>query len=195
MTSAFAEFARNGYEQASTNQIVKEAGIGKGMLFYYFKSKQELFHYLVEYGINYLFREYIDQLDESETDFIEKYKQAAQVKMKAYNNNPHIFNFFASLFVMNNEAMSKELSAQVTEARKLAYEKLFTNIDTSLFREDIDAEKTIKLIKWSMDGYTEEIINRLKGKQLSSTNFHPFWDEFNDYLAILRKVFYKPKEV
>ena len=39
LDAALMEFAEHGYEKASTNRIVKEAGIGKGMLFYYFKSK------------------------------------------------------------------------------------------------------------------------------------------------------------
>ncbi|GEM01866.1 regulatory protein, tetR family [Halolactibacillus halophilus] len=32
--AAMKHFAENGYKDASTNKIVKEAGIGKGMLFY-----------------------------------------------------------------------------------------------------------------------------------------------------------------
>ncbi|MTI95494.1 MAG: TetR/AcrR family transcriptional regulator [Firmicutes bacterium] len=31
--------------------MVKEASIGEGMLFYYFGSKKELFHYLIEYSL------------------------------------------------------------------------------------------------------------------------------------------------
>ena len=43
------EFARAGYSSASTNAMCKNAGISKGLLFYYFGSKKELFIYLVDY--------------------------------------------------------------------------------------------------------------------------------------------------
>jgi TetR/AcrR family transcriptional regulator len=54
LNAALKEFADKGYEQASTNQIVKDAGIGKGMLFYYFTTKKKLYAYLVDYCINIL---------------------------------------------------------------------------------------------------------------------------------------------
>ena len=39
LEAAYNEFSRNTYDNASTNRIVKEAGIGKGMLFFYFNTK------------------------------------------------------------------------------------------------------------------------------------------------------------
>ncbi|GAB2497270.1 hypothetical protein GCM10008929_17930 [Alkalibacterium psychrotolerans] len=52
LDAAFQEFAEKGYEQASTNQIAKAAGIGKGTLFYYFKNKQNLFYDLIDVAFN-----------------------------------------------------------------------------------------------------------------------------------------------
>ena len=40
--AAIKEFARFGYENSSTNRIVKECDISKGSLFKYFESKEEL---------------------------------------------------------------------------------------------------------------------------------------------------------
>ena len=41
--ASFQEFGRHGYEGASTNQICQTAGISKGLLYHYFKSKENLF--------------------------------------------------------------------------------------------------------------------------------------------------------
>lgn len=57
--AALEEFAAHGYEKASTNRIVKAAGIGKGMLFYYFTSKQELYEYLVKYSLEFIQSQYL----------------------------------------------------------------------------------------------------------------------------------------
>ena len=40
---AASEFARHGYEEASLNRILKEAGMSKGALYYYFTDKDDLF--------------------------------------------------------------------------------------------------------------------------------------------------------
>ncbi|WP_318036529.1 TetR/AcrR family transcriptional regulator [Candidatus Contubernalis alkalaceticus] len=191
LNAAYKEFAEQGYKQASTNRIVKDAGIGKGMLFYYFKSKEELFHYLIDYGINFVIDKYLNQLDESEPDFIERYKQAAQVKMKALNENSFIFSFFGSLYVNEEVELPDGLTARLFEVRKLADSKRLNNLDMSLFRDDVAPDLTCKLIQWSLEGYERELIVRLKGQKLTSIDYDPYWEEFYDYLAVLKKIFYK----
>ncbi len=42
------EFAAKGYERASLNEIIDEAGISKGSLYYYFENKEDLFSTVVE---------------------------------------------------------------------------------------------------------------------------------------------------
>jgi AcrR family transcriptional regulator len=51
LAACIEEFARQGYSKASTNAIVKRAGIPKGTLFYYFGSKKDLFLYVFDYAI------------------------------------------------------------------------------------------------------------------------------------------------
>ena len=46
--AALKEFAEYGYENASTNRIVKNCRISKGSLFKYFENKEELYFYLID---------------------------------------------------------------------------------------------------------------------------------------------------
>lgn len=46
--AALAEFNANGYEQASINVILKNAGMSKGQFYYHFKNKQELYLSLID---------------------------------------------------------------------------------------------------------------------------------------------------
>ena len=57
LKAAQAEFARNGYEQASLNTIIRDAGISKGSLYYYFEDKTDLYLAVIENVIDELFRE------------------------------------------------------------------------------------------------------------------------------------------
>jgi len=51
LQAALQEFAANGYRNASMNSIVKKAGISKGSLFWYFRSKDFLFDALVDSAV------------------------------------------------------------------------------------------------------------------------------------------------
>lgn len=46
LNAALREFTSQGYDNASTNIIAKEAGFSKALMFHYVGSKQELFIYL-----------------------------------------------------------------------------------------------------------------------------------------------------
>lgn len=48
MAAARAEFTRVPYEEASINQIIREAGIPRGSFYMYFTDKEDLFRYLME---------------------------------------------------------------------------------------------------------------------------------------------------
>lgn len=191
LNAAFLEFTEHGYEQASTNRIVKAAGIGKGMLFYYFRSKQELFIFLTEYALNYVVTEYLNRLDENESDFIEKCKTFAQVKSEALAKAPHIFNFIASVHLKGEIPLPNELEARILEAREMTGKKLYANIDMTLFRDDIPAEKCFKLIQWSLEGYSAELTRRYSGRKLQAADMAASTAEFYEILAILRKLYYK----
>ncbi|WP_353892412.1 TetR/AcrR family transcriptional regulator [Proteinivorax hydrogeniformans] len=191
LDAAMKEFAQQGYEKASTNQMVKDAGIGKGMLFYYFKSKKDLFQYLVEYGVEFIKKEYLSKIDESEQDFIERYRQAAQIKLQVYNNNPHPFNFLGDFVINDDEMLTERLKDLIFQTRQMGIAKVFGNVDASLFRDDLPQDKIYKLIIWTMEGYEKDLIKRIKGKNLASVEIEPLWNEFFETLDLLKKVYYK----
>lgn len=191
INAALKEFAEKGYEQASTNQIVKNAGIGKGMLFYYFKNKRELYLYLIDYCLDITLNEYLHLVDTNEMDFIDRMRQASQIKVRSFTEKPNVFYFMGSLFLTNELELPVELETRMEELQRLGYSKLYDNIDTSLFRDDVDVNEVYKLIRWSIEGYQNELTNRLKSEKLTSIDLDPLWDEFYDYLDILKKSFYK----
>ena len=43
LDAARLEFIRNGYDGASLNTIIREAGISKGSLYYYFEDKIDIY--------------------------------------------------------------------------------------------------------------------------------------------------------
>ena len=55
INAALKVFALNGYKHASTDDIVKEAGISKGLLFHYFGSKAGVYEFIYESKVRLYF--------------------------------------------------------------------------------------------------------------------------------------------
>lgn len=193
LDAAFQEFADCCYEYASTNRIVQKAKISKGMLFYYFKSKKELYYYLVNYGVDYVENQYLKEINEKETDLIERFRQVAKIKLQSYSEIPCIFHFSGALYVNEFESLPEDLKQRLLEMRNLAYTKLFKNIDTGLFREDMEPNEVIRLFSLTLSGYEKELVNRFKGKQISALNYEAYWQEYDEFLDLLKKAYYKSK--
>ena len=47
-------FAEKGYDATSIEEITAKVGVAKGTLYYHFSSKEEIFNFLIEEGMNLL---------------------------------------------------------------------------------------------------------------------------------------------
>ena len=100
--ASVAEFADNGFKNASVNKIVEQAGIAKGSLFNYFKSKSLLFEYVYTLALKEV-KAYLARVrDESNQDeffirlskiidaginFIEKHPLLAKIYFRLLNSD------------------------------------------------------------------------------------------------------------
>ena len=190
IAAAMNEFTRHSFEQASTNRIVQEAQIGKGTLFYHFPTKQALFDYCVEWGLDFIASHYVDELRSLNGDFIHRYYQAAEVKMQLYTSYPHVFNFLDALMIRGDDILSDNQKARITATYTHAQTLLQNNLDTSPFRQDIPEAYVRQMIHWCMDGFQNQLMQRLQARDLSTLDTDPLWAEFSSFLDILRVVFY-----
>lgn len=186
---------KHGYKKASTDNIVREAGIGKGMLFYYFNSKRGLYDFLIEYTFACL-EDYFSRLTLSESgDLIEHYRLASKLKLEAYVRHPLVMNFIGAVYLNTDEAAfspeAEEKLQKFNEYRANALESVFDRIDTTLFREDLPAEKVIRYVQWSMDGYIQYVMANINKANLWEASLEPLFNEFDEYLNDMKKIFYK----
>ncbi|GIN12662.1 TetR family transcriptional regulator [Shouchella clausii] len=196
LDAAFHEFAENGYESASTNRIVKAAGIAKGTLFNYFENKQSLYHYLINYAIDLSREQYLQKIDVEEADFFERLKKAGTLKWKVFKEHEKVLNFLATLGLSVDEIeLPKPLRMKFEELLTYWHRVLNDNIDYSKFRDDVDVRKAFHLIRWSIEGYRSELMQRFKGENLNEIDTEPFYDEYYQYIDILKTCFYRKEEV
>lgn len=62
MTSAFTEFERYPFDEASINRIIKQAKISRGSFYLYFEDKEDVYHYLMEQLLTLPFYQQLDQV-------------------------------------------------------------------------------------------------------------------------------------
>lgn len=192
LDAVLLEFAEQGYANASTNKMVEKAKISKGLLFYYFKNKEGLFRTAFEYSLNYIVAHYVTQLDFSEPDFITRFTKATEAKLRAYLQNPLPFAFLASIHIHKDGLeLAPELHARLDRIYKENLSKFYANLDHSLFRPDLEIQQVLNLVRWTLDGWSNEVLSSLQGQDLLERDWDLYAAEFSELLKVLRKVLYK----
>ena len=194
LNAAIEEFASFPYEKASTNHIVLNAGISKGLLFHYFGSKQELYEQLVGFVIEKMYRAIMDRIDWEQTDLFERLKQIALIKMEIQKSYPHLFDFL--LKVISNQHLAK--AAEMIEFYKgygLDFEQvsqdIYTrNVDFGKFRDPATTREAINIVRWSLEKYSEELLAQMGS--VTPLDLAQAAASMNHYMDILKQSFYKP---
>ncbi|MTI69670.1 MAG: TetR/AcrR family transcriptional regulator [Firmicutes bacterium] len=183
---AFKEFSKYKFDKASTNNIVKEANISKGLLFYYFNNKEDLFEYLSEFCVNTILEEIKNNIDWNITDIFERVKQVVFLKIRITERYPYIFHFGKLLF----DSESKDLIFKNRDLMELSSKIYSYNIDFTKFKEEVELKKAINIIRWTLEKYGEESSNRFKGID-KEIDYDALLEEINSYIEVLRIAFYK----
>jgi len=192
MNASLEEFASHGFSNASTNRIIKRAGISKGLLFYYFQNKQQLFYFLLEFAINYVMDHYVKKIDIDIRDFFERYKQQRALKHAIYQENPYLFSFLSSYYYQFRDEIElpKTMETQLVKLEKDILNKLHDNLDMDMFREDMSTHEVFTYIKWLLNGYEADLLKEV-GDDLASVDWNYYFERDAKSFSKLKKLFYK----
>jgi TetR/AcrR family transcriptional regulator len=187
--SAMQEFCK-GYRAANTDEITKNAGISKGLLFHYFGSKKGLFLFLMKYAAETVRSEYIKVIIDSR-DFLENLRKVSLLAMDLTFKYKLIYEFMVKGFFSLNEVFPEGLPKDIHNPTQQMMLQIYQNTDTSLFRDDIDIEKSRNIIIWTMKGFTDKLL--VYGNEVENYKAHydEIMKELDEYLQILRKILYR----
>lgn len=190
INSSLDEFSKNRFEKASTNNIVKNAGISKGLLYHYFISKKELYEWLKVFVFETMINTILEKIDWEESDIFERIKQIILIKMHVTEQYPSLVAF--TKIIYENKSM-KEIKELIERISPELYFKIYNrNIDFSRFKEEIDAQKGINIIQWTIEKYYEEQFKKFKMTKVE-INYKEIINGMDEYLLILKEAFYKEK--
>jgi len=192
LNSAIEEFSLYPYDKASTNNIVKNAGISKGLLFHYFGNKKELYEKLIEFVLNKLVNDMTSQIDWEETDMFERIKNLVIVKMKLAKIYPNMFDFLIKVMTKNQTSSMENIinfyESYGVDVQRLLADVYTKNIDYTLFADQTTIDKSINIIRWTLEKYSEEYLAGLN--DLKAIDYVNIVTELDGYINVLKKTFY-----
>lgn len=196
LDACMEEFAIKGYERASTNSIVKKAGISKGALFNYFGNKKKLFLYIFDFSMKHLVSVFEESKAACPSDLFERFVWYSMLKMKTYLKEPTMSRIVVSAVTNMPEMLKKDLMTRIEKLYGKYIPGIFEGVDTSSFREGIDPQKVFELVSIFMQGIFDKYLRSYKDCSVDEILGHidKIVEEYHEYLEMFKYGIYKLPE-
>ena len=179
INAALKIFSQFGYRHASTDDIIREAGISKGLLFHYFESKIGLYAFLYDYATRVVTLELTGHVEKNEDGYFELFKQILSAKASSMSQYPYIFLFLNKA----NEETDLDALSVISERRE-KYTRIMVALrdrsDITVFGPWVDYVKVGDILVFTVDGLIE--------RNVKAENFRSdlFLEEAVQYVDMIR---------
>ncbi|MTI56416.1 TetR/AcrR family transcriptional regulator [Geosporobacter ferrireducens] len=189
IAAALKEFNK-GYHSANIDEIIKEAGISKGLIFHYFGSKRGLFLFLLKYSAEIINNEYAKVILSSR-DFLENVWEVSKLAMEMTLQYPIMYGFIGKAVFVLNEIFPEGLPKDIPNSNEGLLQEILKKSDRSFFRDDIDRDKAQNVALWTMKGFSDSLLAYGDDLENYNANLDKLMKEFEEYVELLRKLLYK----
>jgi AcrR family transcriptional regulator len=156
--AAITTFSKYGYDKTRMDDIAKSAKLGKGTLYLYFKSKEELFYTISENSIKEL-KEQLSKLFSKKEDLVhDAEKFYDQYRNLIHDSEKVSFEMIAES--SRNPKLRKVLYEQRMKVYDIVIDYLRRQIEKGFFRKDMDVNAIASGLVALYDGLT---ISKLLG--------------------------------
>ena len=184
INAALKIFALNGYNHASTDDIVKEAGISKGLLFHYFTNKIGLYSFIFDYSVRYISLEMTSTVDKADNDYFSLYTQIMASYTNVMKSYPYMVMFVNSVQDENVVEALNEIAGK-KNAVKVKVREFIDYANTSYVNAGTDITRLDDIIT-----YTSEAVLK-KSLLINDQRPELFYDDMKKYLLTLKQASYR----
>lgn len=193
INAAMKTFATDGYKKASTNEIILEANISKGILFHYFGSKMKLFEYLYKYSVELMTERIFEKVDFTETDPIKRIYQVLFAKLKLTKEYPDVFDFAKTAYYEKEPNVQKFISTFSNDILSESYSRVFKDINVKVFRKELDPGMILQTIIATLENWSKSYMEAHKELSVAELEEKEMLAAINSYMDFFRKSFYEDK--
>ena len=184
INAALKIFALQGYSHGSTDDIVREAAISKGLLFHYFGSKLGTYRFVYDYSVRYMNLELRSNVNTDEKDLFAVMKQIEYARMRAMKGYPYMQQF------LNRSQWEDSCEAILSVEEKRSdlaetYAAIGRQIDYGSLPGGVDGEKLRKMLDFTIGGLMAERF------QSASFQAEMLYEEICGYLDMVREMIYR----
>jgi len=185
--AGFEVYSKNEIEKASTNMIVQRAGISRGLLYHYFKDKQELFDFLVYYSVKVIIEHINNRIDWNNGDIIRREQEIALSILHTAMEYPYIFEFYEKHALKLSQTTITKYADDVSEdISKKLYKQ---GIDLNIIRDGVDIDKMTVVIRYTITGLLTDLFRNTQSSALCvEQDIKHYLDE---YFNFFKDLFYK----
>jgi len=192
INAALREFSVRAFKNASTEKIAAAAEISKGALFEYFRTKKQLYAYLLDYAMKELLEKYGGFWSHAGSDPLEIVRGLFTLKMEQMKEYPALYDFLARAYMREPDPELSDMTRDRAEAAKGGFMKnAFDKLDYSLFKDGFDPRMLMNVVIWTLYGYSDSEMAKLRA---SGADFHDTgeWEKtIAEYFRIFRVCLYK----
>jgi AcrR family transcriptional regulator len=186
VNAALHVFSRNGYRKASIGDIAHEAGIAKGMVFYYFGSKKNLFMFLVELCGREIFEAIQEGFKPEVTEFFDRMKMMTDIKITALKKHPASNAFLSMVYMEDAPEVIDDIKEFIAKGMEARNKFIITDADVSRFKPDVDPKLLDKFLVWAAEGLATNL-----QKENNIEKVEMFVEELYACLDMMKRHFYE----
>lgn len=184
--AALTEFAEYGYENGSTNRIVKNCGISKGSLFKYFENKEELYFYLIDTVSAQMAEEMRVDVSRLSRDLYERVIEYSVAEISWYVTNPVKGRFLIGVASETGSDIGRKIVERYGDKSTDIYEALLKGVDMS-GRSNSRKEIT-DILRWVLMGFNSSFLKSIAGRDDDIEALKKSYiKQLKGYLSVLKK--------
>lgn len=162
--AALDAFGRKGYRHARTDEIAHDAGMSKGLLFYYFGTKQALYLKTAEWLTARVESIVLDEDFWRIDDFFELMLYLTRACRTVVEKFPAAVNFSLGLFYPEHRDASRGLADWFSRQTDAMLDRYLVNVRLDKFRDDVDPRHVMDMLVWLADGWLHQ--RRSRGQRI-----------------------------
>lgn len=181
-----SEFAEYGYENSSTNRIVKKAGISKGSLFKYFPTKEDFYFYVLDEITAELNSSLEGKINTLSTDLFQRIVEYSVLEFSWYILYPEKSKMIVKAFTKNDTDIYKKTVLKYDNREQEIYYWFLQDIDTTQFRWD--RHKTLDVVKWFLKGFNDDFLTKIQKQAYADFKMieKEYVKDLSEYIEILK---------